>query len=168
MPIHILWAGRSDTYHWSYFVFGSSFNYSIKTAMNIFFKREFWRWSLNLKLESYKLVIHRLMTIFLVNNNKKRSISLKYICAETACISEFYSWHAYVWGSILLYTCQRGEQSSFLRTKKYIYIISILYFMCSRITFCRFCVYVCAQVCVCVCMSVYVCYSQGDICIVKQ
>lgn len=40
--------------------------------------------------------------------------------------------------------------------------------MCSRITFCRFCVYVCAQVCVCVCMSVYVCYSQGDICIVKQ
>lgn len=33
------------------------------------------------------------MTILLVNNsnNKKRSISLKYICAETACNSEFYS-----------------------------------------------------------------------------
>lgn len=45
-----------------------------------------------LKLESYKLVIHTLMTGLLVSNNsKKRVISLQYICAETACNSEFYS-----------------------------------------------------------------------------
>lgn len=45
-----------------------------------------------LKLESYKLVIHTLMTGLLVSNNsKKRSLSLQYICAETACDSEFYS-----------------------------------------------------------------------------
>lgn len=60
--------------------------------MNIFLKKRVSKMITYLKLESYKLVIHTLMTGLLVgNNSKKRAISLQYICAESACNSEFYS-----------------------------------------------------------------------------
>lgn len=55
--------------------------------MNIFFfKKRVSKMITYLKLESYKLVTHNLMTGLLVKNTK-RSISLQYICAETACNS---------------------------------------------------------------------------------
>lgn len=55
----------------------------------------------------------------------------------------------YVWGSILFYTCQCGEQNSFLRMKKYIY---------------PFCILRAAELST---VGFFV-YSQSDICIVKQ